>query len=69
MDDIEKQIADAILQILLEARRQNKDVLSFEEVLEMLGMDDNSLMTEFEKNSVLSLNTKLLDKLLDVDNP
>jgi len=69
MDDIEKQIADVILQILLEARRQNKDVLSFEEVLEMLGMDDNSLMTEFEKNSVLSLNTKLLDKLLDVDNP
>ena len=69
MDDLEKQIADAILQILLEARRQNKDVLSFEEVLEMLGMDDNSLMTEFEKNSVLSLNTKLLDKLLDVDNP
>ena len=69
MDDLEKQIADAILQILLEARRQNKNVLSFEEVLEMLGMDDNSLMTEFEKNSVLSLNTKLLDKLLDVDNP
>jgi len=69
MDDIEKQIADAILQILLEARRQNKDVLSFEEVLEMLGMDDNSLMTEFEKKYVLYLNTKLLDKLLDVDNP
>jgi hypothetical protein len=69
MDDIEKQIADAILQILLEARRQNKDVLSFEEVLEMLGMDDDSLLTEFEKNSMLSLNTALLDKLLDTDNP
>ena len=69
MDDLEKQIADAILQILLEARRQGKELLSFEEVLEMLGMDDDSLLTEFEKNSMLSLNTTLLDKLLDTDNP
>ena len=69
MNDLEKQIADAILQILLEARRQGKELLSFEEVLEMLGMDDDSLLTEFEKNSMLSLNTTLLDKLLDTDNP
>jgi len=65
MDDIEKQIADAILQILLEARRQNKDVLSFEEVLEMLGMDDNSLMTEFEKDAMVVLNEDMLSQLDD----
>ena len=55
------------MQILLEARRQGLDMLSYEEVLELLGMDDKSLLTEFEKQSYLKLNTELLDKLDDPD--
>ena len=44
-DDLEKEIANTILQILLEARAQGKDMLSYEEILNLLGMDDESLMT------------------------
>lgn len=67
MDELEKQITHVIMQILLEARRQGLDMLSYEEVLELLGMDDKSLLTEFEKQSYLKLNTELLDKLDDPD--
>ena len=40
-------------------------MLSFEEVLELLGMDDTSLMTKFEKESVLVLNKDMLDQIDD----
>tara|TARA_B100002019_G_scaffold289882_1_gene306431 strand:- start:6423 stop:6668 length:246 start_codon:yes stop_codon:yes gene_type:complete len=65
MKKIDDIITHAILQILLEARRQGKDMLSFEEVMELLGMDDTSLMTKFEKESVLVLNKDMLDQLDD----
>tara|TARA_B100001939_G_scaffold342652_1_gene354081 strand:+ start:279 stop:524 length:246 start_codon:yes stop_codon:yes gene_type:complete len=65
MKNIDDIITHAILQILLEARRQGKDMLSFEEVLELLGMDDTSLMTKFEKESVLVLNKDMLDQIDD----
>ena len=65
MKNIDDIITHAILQILLEARRQGKDMLSFEEVMELLGMDDTSLMTKFEKESVLVLNKDMLDQLDD----
>ena len=65
MDDLEKQITHVIMQILLEARRRGLEMLSYEEVLELLGMDDKSLLTDFEKDSYLTLNTELLDKLDD----
>jgi len=67
MDELEKQITHVIMQILLEARRQGLDMLSYEEVLELLGMDDKSLLTDLEKDSYLTLNTELLDKLDDPD--
>lgn len=65
MDELEKQITHVIMQILLEARRRGLEMLSYEEVLELLGFDDKSLLTDFEKDSYLSLNTELLDKLED----
>jgi len=66
-DDLEKEIANTILQILLEARAQGKDMLSYEEILNLLGMDDESLMTKFEKESMVVLNKEMLDQLNDPD--
>ncbi len=66
-DDLEKEIANTILQILLEARAQGKDMLTYEEILNLLGMDDASLMTKFEKESMVVLNKEMLDQLNDPD--
>ena len=66
-DDLEKEIANTILQILLEARAQGKDMLSYEEILHLLGMDDDTLMTKFEKESMVVLNKEMLDQLNDPD--
>ena len=66
-DDLEKEIANTILQILLEARAQGKDMLSYEEILHLLGMDDDTLMTRFEKESMVVLNKEMLDQLNDPD--
>tara|TARA_B100000927_G_C16181983_1_gene355777 strand:- start:168 stop:416 length:249 start_codon:yes stop_codon:yes gene_type:complete len=65
--DLETEIANAILQILLEARAQGKDMLSYEEILNLLGMDDETLMTKFEKESMVVLNKEMLDQLNDPD--
>ena len=66
-DDLEKEIANTILHILLEARAQGKDMLSYEEILHLLGMDDDTLMTKFEKESMVVLNKEMLDQLNDPD--
>jgi hypothetical protein len=62
-DDLEDKITSAILQLLLEANRQGKSMLSYEEIVTALGMDDASLLTEFEKNASVTLNTGLLDQI------
>jgi len=66
-DDLEKAITHVILQILLEAKAQGKDLLTFEEILDLMGMDDKSLMTKFERESMFVLNKDMLDKLDDPD--
>jgi len=66
-DDLEKAITHVILQILLEAKAQGKDMLTFEEILDLMGMDDKSLMTKFERESMFVLNKDMLDKLDDPD--
>lgn len=40
-------------------------MLSFEEVIKMLGVDDTSLMTKFEQGMMFTLNADFLDKLKD----
>lgn len=67
-DDLENEITHVILQILLEARRQGKDLLSYEEVLQLLGMDDQGLHIQYMSeygNTMYMLNTDLLDQLED----
>ena len=66
-DDLEKAITHVILQILLEAKAQGKDMLTFEEILDLMGMDDKSLMTKFERESMFILNKDMLEKLEDPD--
>ena len=64
-DDLEKAITHVIhKQILLEAKvSQGKDMLTFEEILDLMGMDDKSLMTKFERESMFILNKDMLEKL------
>jgi hypothetical protein len=64
-DKLEEIITHAILQILLEARRQGKEMLSYEEIVTMLGMDDTSLLTKFEKDAMVVLNEDMLSQLDD----
>jgi hypothetical protein len=64
-DDLEDKITSAILQLLLEANKQGKAILSYEEIVTALGMDDASLLTEFEQNASVTLNTALLDQISD----
>ena len=62
MEDI---ITGAILDLLIEAREQGMEVLSFEQICDMLGVDDISLMTQMEKDSSFELNLDFLEKLKD----
>ena len=64
-DDLEDKITSAILQLLLEANKQGKAILSYEEIVTALGMDDASLLTKFEQNASVTLNTALLDQISD----
>ena len=50
-----------------QAKAQGKDLLTFEEILDLMGMDDKSLMTKFERESMFVLNKDMLDKLDDPD--
>ena len=49
MADIEDLITEAILELLLTAKENGVSTLSFEEVCTMLGVNDISLMTKFER--------------------
>ena len=63
--DLEDEITQAILDILLDAKAQGHDMLSFEEICTMMGVDDLSLLSKFEHNVAFDLNTEYLDKLKD----
>ena len=63
--EIEDIITGAILDLLIEAREQGMEVLSFEQICDMLGVDDISLMTQMEKDSSFELNLDFLEKLKD----
>lgn len=63
--EIEDIITGAILDLLIEAREQGMEVLSFEQICDMLGVDDISLMTQMEKASSFELNLDFLEKLKD----
>tara|TARA_B100000902_G_scaffold379906_1_gene414715 strand:+ start:8518 stop:8763 length:246 start_codon:yes stop_codon:yes gene_type:complete len=65
MADIEDLITEAILELLLTAKENGVSTLSFEEVCIMLGVDDISLMTKFERGIELEINEKFLDQLKD----
>jgi hypothetical protein len=64
MEDI---ITGAILDLLIEAKEQGMEVLSFEQICDLLGVDDISLMTQMEKDSSFELNLDFLEKLKDKD--
>ena len=63
--DLEDIITEAILDLLLDAKENGLDTLSFEDVCRMLGVDDTSLMTQFEKGVSFTLNKEFLEKLND----
>ena len=63
--DLEDLLTEAILDLLLDAKESGLDMLSFEEVIKMLGVDDTSLMTKFEQGMMFTLNADFLDKLKD----
>lgn len=63
-DTLEDDITHAILQILLEARKQGKELLSYDEVLTLLGFNDQSL-SEQNDTVYFTLNKDMLDQLDD----
>ena len=64
-DKIENRITNLILELLLDARENGIDLLSFEDVCTMLGVDDMSLLTELERDENYILNHEYLEKLKD----
>jgi hypothetical protein len=63
--DLEDLITDAIFDILLEAKESGHNLLTFEEVCVMLGVDDVSLLSLEEKEVQFKLNEDFLEKLKD----
>ena len=63
--DLEDIITEAILDLLLDAKDNGLDLLTFEDVCKMLGVDDTSLMTKFEQGTAFTLNNEYLEKLRD----
>jgi len=63
--DLEDIITEAILDLLLDAKDNGLDLLTFEDVCKMLGVDDLSLMTKFEQGTAFTLNKEYLEKLRD----
>mgnify|MGYP003692447105 FL=1 len=58
-------VTNLILELLIDAREQGIELLSFEEVCVMLGVDDVTLMAELERDENYILNQEYLDKLKD----
>ena len=63
--DLEDELTEAILKLLIDAKAEGLDMLSFEDICKMLGVDDLSLMSLFEKNLSFDLNTEYLEKMND----
>ena len=47
--DLEDILTEAILDLLIDAKENGLDMLSFTDLTKMLGVDDTSLMTKFEQ--------------------
>ena len=63
--DLEDLITDAIFDLLLEAKEKGLDLLTFEEVCVMLGVDDLSLLSKMEKGMNFQINKDFIEKLKD----
>ena len=51
--------------MLLEAKEKGLDLLTFEEVCVMLGVDDLSLLSKMEKGMTFQINKDFIEKLKD----
>ena len=63
--DLEDLITDAIFDLLLEAKEKGLNLLTFEEVCVMLGVDDLSLISKMEKGMTFQINKEFIEKLKD----
>jgi len=63
--DLEDLITDAIFELLLEAKEKGLNLLTFEEVCVMLGIDDLSLLSQMEKGITFEINKEFIEKLKD----
>ena len=63
--DLEDLITDAIFELLLEAKEKGLNLLTFEEVCVMLGVDDLSLLSKMEKGMTFEINKEFIEKLKD----
>ena len=61
--DLEDLITDAISDLLLEAKEKGLNLLTFEEVCVMLGVDDLSLLSKMEKGMTFQINKDFIEKL------
>jgi len=66
-NDLEDELTEAILKLLLDAKAEGLDMLSFEDICKMLGVDDLSLLDLYERNLTFDLNKDYLDKMNDPD--
>ena len=63
--DLEDILTEAILDLLIDAKENGLDMLSFTDLTKMLGGDDTSLMTKFEQGMAFQLNHEFIEKLKD----
>ena len=63
--DLEDLITDAIFDLLIEAKEKGLNLLTFEEVCVMLGVDDLSLLSKMEKGMTFQINKDFIEKLKD----
>jgi len=63
--DLEDVITGAMLDLLIDAKAQGMDLLSFEQICTLLGVDDISLLSNYERGINFELNDEFLDKLKD----
>ena len=63
--ELEDIITGAILDLLIDARDQGMELLTFEQICDLLGVDGISLMSKMEKGMTFELNDEFLNKLKD----
>ncbi len=63
--ELEDIITGAILDLLIDAKEQGMELLTFEQICDLLGVDDISLMSKMEKGMTFELNDEFLNKLKD----